>query len=137
MPEETRIPEMKPQKALWLLFGIALLWPLQKVWAYDSTPLPTPTALTASDLELAKKQLEIEQLQLENDKLKLEIEKLKFQLSQTPVPGNQASIQNDGSKKEEKEDIYLADESKKAQDLAQQNKDADDLLVVDFVNAEG
>lgn len=110
---------------------------LGRLWADDVTvkPAPSPT-LTASGLDLEKKQLEVERLQLENEKLKLEMEKMKFQSTQTPGTGNSNENHDSGSQKAEKEAAYLADESKKAQDLALQKKDDADLLIVDFGNAE-
>jgi len=117
--------------------------------AENQTPSQTPAvALTAADLEIEKKQLEVERLQLENEKLKLEMEKLKLQSTEssgnsgsTSVDNNNSSkssaSDNSGATKEEKEAYFLKDVSKKTQDLAEKNKDAEDLLVLDLVNAEG
>lgn len=110
---------------------------LSRLWADDVSLNPTPApTLTSSGLDLEKKQLEVERLQLENEKLKLEMEKMKFQSTQTPGAGNSNENHDSGSQKAEKQAAYLADESKKAQDLALQKKDDADLLVVDFGNAE-
>jgi hypothetical protein len=108
------------------------------LWADDASDKPTPVpTLTASGLELEKNQLEIEKLQLENEKLKLEMDKMKFQATLTPYSGNSNENHDSDAKKDEKIAAYLDEQSKKAHDLATQNKDKEDLLIVDFVNAEG
>jgi hypothetical protein len=108
------------------------------LWADDTSVNPTPApTLTSSGLELEKTKLEIEKLQLENEKLKLEMDKMRFQATLTPGSGNSSENHDNGPKKDEKIAAYLEDETKKAQELAAQNKDKDDLLIVDFVNAEG
>lgn len=127
---------MKSKNVFLILLTIIALMCVPKARAQDSsTPSLTP-ALTASGLELEKKQLEVERLQLENDKLKLEMEKLKFQASVTPGPGKSSGDQGNTTNKKEQEAFFLADASKKAQDLAEKNKDAADLAVLDLVNAE-
>jgi hypothetical protein len=110
---------------------------LGQLWADDTSVNPTPIpTLTSSGLELEKNQLEIEKLQLENEKLKLEMDKMKFQATLTPGPGSSNENHDNDAKKDEKIAAYLDDESQKTKDLATQNKDKDDLLIVDFANAE-
>lgn len=119
------------------LIGLALFFSTYKVFSQDNPLSTTPVAtLTASDLEMEKKQLEIERLQLENEKLKLDMEKMKFQGTQTPWAEKKEESQNNDKKKEQME-AFQADATKKAQDAAQKNKDTADLLVVDFANGEG
>ncbi len=108
-----------------------------QLWADDASDNPTPVpTFSTSGLELEKDQLEIEKLQLENEKLKLEMDKMKFQATLTPGSGNTNENHDSDVKKDEKIAAYLDDESKKTRDLASQNKDKDDLLIVDFANAE-
>ncbi len=128
---------MKLNEKMFVLAAVMSLFLAPKIKAQNTMPpSPAPQA-TASDLEMEKKQLEVERLQLENDKLKLEMEKMKLESSSTPEPARLSGDQGDGASKEKQEDFFLKDASKKAQDLAEKNKDAADLLVLDLVNAEG
>ena len=94
----------------------------------QSTPTPTATDSDAS-FEAEKHKLELERLRLENEKLQLEMKQVQSENDLT---------ESKKKKENEKQDqaVYQTDESKKAADLAQQNKDKADLLVLDLVNAE-
>ncbi|HEY5039509.1 MAG TPA: hypothetical protein VIJ93_10600 [bacterium] len=91
---------------------------------------PTATEIPSFSLDDEKKRLEVERIQLENDRLKLEMEKLKYEATKT--------VQNsktDEDRKKEKE-TFVAEVSKKAEALAKDNKEKDNVLVFDFVNSE-
>jgi hypothetical protein len=92
-------------------------------------------AVSVSTLEKEKKKLELDRLQLENEKLKFEIEKMKLQATAVPNPDKKEKSQKQGNDKEDAQ-IFQADASKKAEDLAKKNKEKVDLLILDFANAE-
>src|SRR5258708_3557225 len=96
--------------------------------APGSIPKPTPTMT----LEDQKKSLELERLQLENDKLKLEMEKLKFQASQTPS----APAKTSDAEKKRTIDALQTSILQKTEGIAKENKDKDDLMVLDLLNSE-
>lgn len=102
-----------------------------------STPIfgqPAPTPVSAGDdkaFEAEKHRLELEHLRLENEKLELEMKQLKsVTVTATPTPKPKED------EKKNKEDLFQADYSKKAEETAKQNKDKDNLLTLDLVNAE-
>lgn len=98
---------------------------------FSVTPTMTPTfESTMAALEAEKKKLEIERIELENEKLKMEMEKTKIQ--ETPV------LSGDDLKAQEKKQLadYQETLEKKSENLAKENKDKEDLLVLDFVDAE-
>ncbi|HVZ79659.1 MAG TPA: hypothetical protein VHE12_02530 [bacterium] len=99
----------------------------------------TPISMAApTSLELEKEKLDIERLKLENEKLKMELEKAKLQAS-TPsatVPTSTPSGEKPKDPTEKEVKGYQQDVSNKARDLSLAHKAEEDLLVIDFVNAE-
>jgi hypothetical protein len=96
----------------------------------------TPTPLTGEDSSLAvgKEKLEIERLKLENDKLKLEMDKMQFQATQTAIPKPETESKKSATSEEIR--AYQDDCSRKAEALAKENKDKENLLVLDLANSE-
>jgi hypothetical protein len=113
---------------IWLIF----VFTLSQVNAQTKTSTP----LSGSSLDIERQRLEVERMKLENEKLKLELEKLKLQATAQPSTEKSEKIAKEGNRKEDIQ-VYQADISKKAEDLAKLNKDKNDVLILDFVNAEG
>lgn len=130
-----------------LVFCVLIFWGTQLLWADEAlTPsptfLPTPVKVTrpkmrltptpTESLEYEKQQLEIERLKLENERLKLELEKMSLQATQTVV------VEKKDTKEQEKEEMEssLRQQSEKATSLAKENKDKENLLILDFVHGE-
>ncbi len=125
------------KQPLFSTFLICLvLLPFLAVYGKEiSTPVSTSSSNTESDQSsflTQKQKLELERLELENEKLQLELNQLKTQATQAPTP---LPLKKDKSDKAEAA-TFQNDESKKAEVLAKENKDKDDLLVLDLVNSE-
>ncbi len=119
-----------------VIFSIALLVFGTKCALVEAAPAtgeasPTPT-LT---LEQEKKDLELEKLQLENEKLKLELERAKLQAAPTGEP-EQKGDDKDKEEKERAVDAFQTSMSQKAEALAKENKDKENVVVLDLVNSE-
>ena len=127
--------EMESMKKMTVVLSILLSFGFWKTAYGQATPAPTTSVstTTSSDenasFEAQKHKLELEQLELQNEKVKLEMKQI-----QSESEMNQAKEKKENSKEELA--IYQTDESKKAEALAQENKDKADLLVLDLVNAE-
>jgi hypothetical protein len=113
-----------------------VIWTLMpKATLAQETPTPNASAdavTTLTQIEIEKQKLEIERMKLENEKLELEMKGMKAQMTVLPTP---VVKKTDETVKMETEQL-LADETKKAQTLAKENKDRKDLLILDVLNGE-
>lgn len=95
-----------------------------------------PTATPTLTLDQQQQSLKMEKLELENERLKFQMEKLQFQATQTAVPAYSSGGKAETASKEKETESLKLDSSSKASALAQSGKSQENLLVVDFANAE-
>ena len=122
---------MKIQRLGLIGIMVALGW-CQVLRAQTPTDVPTPSGLVS--LQIEEQKLEIEKLKLEKDKLQLEMQKMQLQATQTAIPGEKGKDSKGLSNEEMK--AYQAEASNKAEEAAKDNKDKQNLLVLDLVNDE-
>ncbi len=126
------------QRLFLVLLISLLLFNVQFAFGQDEpTPASTSVSTTDSGTDSSKfitekQKLELEKMKLENEKLQLELNQIKSQAIQAPTP---VPTKKEKADKAEIEAFQL-DESKKAEALAKDNKDKEDLLILDLVNSE-
>ncbi len=119
------------------IFIVSTLFIFSCLQTQAQTPTSTASeSVDSSAIQKIKEKIELEKLQLEEAELKVKLLKAQEQLTPQSTP-TAVKISNGNSEdsKWNLEKLKLA-ESKKAQVLAQTNKDKADLLVLDLVNEE-